>query len=130
MARNDGIDRTVARNRDLKKSDTIKGAQAHNERQKVISTWGQKPDSTKFYADAYEAAVKIVGGEQFILSAVMHADAAQARVQKIVPKVKNLEEQARKYAYDEEERLPQPDVLETARGGTAKAAAQTRPQES
>ena len=135
MARNDGIDRTVARNRDLKKSDTIKGAQAHNERQKeiysnpdivpertpfnihfkeptgsyedmfkeleqqkVISTWGQKPDSTKFcelifdvnsayfynnggyefakqfYADAYEAAVKIVGGEQFILSAVMHAD--------------------------------------------------------
>ena len=135
MARNDGIDRTVARNRDLKKSDTIKGAQTHNERQKesysnpdivpertpfnvhfkeptgsyeemfkeleqqkVISTWGQKPDSTKFcelvfdvnsayfynnggyefakqfYADAYEAAVKIVGGEQFILSAVMHAD--------------------------------------------------------
>ena len=135
MARNDGIDRTVARNRDLKKSDTIKGAQVHNERQKeiysnpdivpertpfnvhfkeptgsyedmfkeleqqkVISTWGQKPDSTKFcelifdvnsayfynnggyeyakqfYADAYEAAVKIVGGEQFILSAVMHAD--------------------------------------------------------
>ena len=135
MARNDGIDRTVARNRDLKKSDTIKGAQAHNERQKeiysnpdivpertpfnvhfkeptgsyedmfkeleqqkVISIWGQKPDSTKFcelifdvnsayrsnnggyefakrfYADAYEAAVKIVGGEQFILSAVMHAD--------------------------------------------------------
>ena len=68
------------------------------EQQKVISTWGQKPDSTKFcelifdvnsayfynnggyefakqfYADAYEAAVKIVGGEQFILSAVMHAD--------------------------------------------------------
>ena len=135
MARNDGIDRTVARNRDLKKADTIKGAQAHNERQKesysnpdivpertpfnvhfkeptgsyeemfqeleaqkVISTWGQKPDSTKFcelvfdvnsayffnhggyefakqfYADVYEAAVKIVGGEQYILSAVMHAD--------------------------------------------------------
>ena len=68
------------------------------EQQKIISTWGQKPDSTKicelvfdvnsayfynhggydfakqFYADAYEAAVKIVGGEQFILSAVMHAD--------------------------------------------------------
>ena len=43
------------------------------------------------------------------------ADAAQARVQEIVPKVKNLEEQARKYAYDEEERLPQPDVLETAK---------------
>lgn len=135
MARNDGVDRTVARNRDLKKSTAIEGAQAHNERQKeiysnpdivpertpfnvhfkeptgsyeemfteleqqkVISTWGQKPDSTRFcelvfdvnsayfynhggyefakqfYADAYEAAVKIVGGKQFILSAVMHAD--------------------------------------------------------
>ena len=28
----------------------------------------------KFYADAYKAAVSIVGGEQYILSAVMHAD--------------------------------------------------------
>jgi hypothetical protein len=28
----------------------------------------------QFYADAYMAAVKIVGGEQYILSAVMHAD--------------------------------------------------------
>ena len=28
----------------------------------------------KFYSDAYQAAVKIVGGEQYILSAVMHAD--------------------------------------------------------
>ena len=28
----------------------------------------------KFYADAYQAAIKIVGGEQYILSAVMHAD--------------------------------------------------------
>ena len=135
MARNDGVDRTVARNRDLKKSSDIKGAQTHNERQresysnpdivpertpfnvhfkeptgsyedmfaeleqkKVISTWGQKPDSTKFcelvfdvnsayffnhggyefakrfYADAYDAAVKIIGGEEYILSAVMHAD--------------------------------------------------------
>ena len=135
MARNDGVDRTVARNRDLKKSSTLESAQAHNERQKeaysnpdivpertplnihfkeptgsyedmfaelvekkVISVWGLKPESTRlcelvfdinsayfynrggyefarqFYADAYEAAVKIVGGEQYILSAVMHAD--------------------------------------------------------
>ena len=135
MARNDGVNRTVARNRNLNTSSNIQGAEAHNERkkdsysnpdivpertpfnihfktptgsyedmfaeleqQKVISTWGQKPDSTKFcelvfdvnsayffnhggyefakqfYADAYDAAVKIVGGEQFILSAVMHAD--------------------------------------------------------
>ena len=28
----------------------------------------------RFYADAYQAAVEIVGGEQYILSAVMHAD--------------------------------------------------------
>ena len=28
----------------------------------------------QFYADAYKAAVEIVGGEQFVLSAVMHAD--------------------------------------------------------
>ena len=28
----------------------------------------------QFYTDAYKAAVEIVGGEQYILSAVMHAD--------------------------------------------------------
>ena len=28
----------------------------------------------EFYAEAYKAAVEIVGGEQYILSAVMHAD--------------------------------------------------------
>lgn len=28
----------------------------------------------QFYADAYKSAIEIVGGEQFILSAVMHAD--------------------------------------------------------
>ncbi|WP_370758294.1 plasmid recombination protein [Agathobaculum sp.] len=28
----------------------------------------------QFYADAYKAAIKIMGGEQYILSAVMHAD--------------------------------------------------------
>ena len=64
----------------------------------TISTRGMKPDAThycelvfdvnsayfdnhggyefakQFYADAYKAAVQIVGGEQYILSAVMHAD--------------------------------------------------------
>ena len=64
----------------------------------VISTRGLKPDAVKygelvfdvnsayfynhggyefakqFYADAYKAAAEIVGGEQYILSAVMHAD--------------------------------------------------------
>ncbi len=133
MARNDGSNRTFARNRDLK-GNSIDNAQRHNERENesytnpdivpeesyrnvhfkqptgnytgmfdqmvqdgVISTRGLKSDAThfcelifdvnsayfynhggyefakKFYADAYQAAVKIVGGEQYILSAVMRA---------------------------------------------------------
>ena len=68
------------------------------EEEKVISTRGLKSDATKFcelvfdvnsayfynhggydyarqfYEEAYRAAVEIVGGEQYILSAVMHAD--------------------------------------------------------
>ena len=135
MARNDGIDRTVARNQDLPTPDDVAKIQEHNEREKdsysnqdivpertsmnvhfkaptddyvkmfeqmeqdgVISTRGLKPDAVKygelvfdvnsayfynhggyefakqFYADAYKAAVEIVGGEQYILSAMMHAD--------------------------------------------------------
>ena len=134
MARNDGIDRTVARNVNLTASK-IANAQRHNEREKesytnpdivserlsynvhfktptgsyaemfeqmkadgVISTRGLKEDANlygelifdvnsayfynhggyefakQFYTDAYEAAVEIVGGEQYILSDVMHAD--------------------------------------------------------
>ena len=134
MARNDGINRTVARNVNLTASK-IANAQRHNEREKesytnpdivperisynvhfktptgsytemfeqmksdgVISTRGLKDDANlygelvfdvnsayfynhggyefakQFYADAYKAAVDIVGGEQYILSAVMHAD--------------------------------------------------------
>ena len=135
MARNDGIDRTVARNQDLETPADVAKVQEHNEREKdsysnqdivpertslnvhfkaptddyvkmfeqmehdnVISTRGLKPDAVKygelvfdvnsayfynhggyefakqFYTDAYKAAVEIVGGEQYILSAVMHAD--------------------------------------------------------
>ena len=135
MARNDGIDRTFARNQDLPTLDDVAKIQEHNEREKdsysnqdidttqthrnvhfkkptdsyaamfdqmiadgVISTRGLKADAVKygellfdvnsayfhnhggyeyakqFYADAYKAAVEIVGGEQYILSAVMHAD--------------------------------------------------------
>ena len=135
MARNDGIDRTLARNQDLETPDDVTKVQEHNEREKdrysnvdivpertalnvhfksptgdyvkmfeqmeqdkIISTRGLKPDAVKygelvfdvnstyfynhggyefakqFYADAYKAAIKIVGGEQYILSAVMHAD--------------------------------------------------------
>ncbi len=134
MPRNDGIDRTLARNRDLSGA-AVGNAQAHNEREKeiysnpdivleqtfrnvhfkqptgsyaemfdqlkkdgVISTRGLKEDAVtycellfdvnsayfynhggyeyakQFYAEAYKAAVEIVGGEQYILSAVMHAD--------------------------------------------------------
>lgn len=134
MARNDGIDRTSARNVNLTAAK-IENAQRHNEREKesytnpdiipehtpdnihfkkptagyaemfaqmekdgVISTRGLKSDANlygelifdvnsayfynhggyefakRFYADAYKAAIKIVGGEQYILSAVMHAD--------------------------------------------------------
>lgn len=134
MERNDGIDRTVARNANLTASK-IANAQRHNEREKesytnpdivperlshnvhfkaptgsyaemfeqmkaegVISTRGMKDDAKlygelvfdvnsayfynhggyefakQFYSDAYKAAIEIVGGEQYILSAVMHAD--------------------------------------------------------
>ena len=135
MARNDGIDRTVARNQDIKTATDVAKIQGHNEREKnsysnqdvvperthlnvhfkaptagylemfeqmerdnVISTRGLKENAVKFcelvfdvnsayfcnhggyefakqfFADAYKAAVEIVGGEQYILSAVMHAD--------------------------------------------------------
>ena len=134
MARNDGIDRTSARNVNLTAAK-IGNAQRHNEREKesytnpdiipehtpqnihfkkptagyaemfaqmekdgVISTRGLKSDANlygklifdvnsayfynhggyefakRFYEDAYRAAIEIVGGEQYILSAVMHAD--------------------------------------------------------
>ena len=137
MARNDGIDRTSARNVNLTAAK-IGNAQRHNEREKesytnpdimpertpqnihfkkptagyaemfaqmekdgVISTRGLKTDANlygelifdvnsayfynhgnhggyefakQFYEDAYRAAIEIVGGEQYILSAVMHAD--------------------------------------------------------
>ena len=134
MARNDGIDRTSARNVNLTAAK-IGNAQRHNEREKesytnpdiipertpqnihfkkptagyaemfaqmekdgVISTRGLKTDANlygelifdvnsayfynhggyefakRFYEDAYKAAIEIVGGEEYILSAVMHAD--------------------------------------------------------
>ena len=143
MARNDGIDRTVARNQDLETPADVAKVQEHNEREKdsysnqdivpertslnihfkapaddyvkmfeqmeqdgVISTRGLKPDAVKygelifdvnsayfynhggyefakqFYADAYKAAVEIVGGEQYILSAVMHADSSSSRAER------------------------------------------------
>ena len=134
MARNDGVDRTFARNRNLKETN-IAHTEEHNEREmsvyrnpdivaernfmnvhykkpiakyeemfkqletdKVISTRGLKQDADhygelifdvnsayfhnhggyefakQFYLDAYHAAIDIVGGKEYILSAVMHAD--------------------------------------------------------
>ena len=79
-------------------TDDYVGMFSKMEEEKVISTRGLKPDATKFcelvfdvnsayfynhggydyarqfYEEAYRAAVEIVGGEQYILSAVMHAD--------------------------------------------------------
>ena len=79
-------------------SDDYEKMFAQMEADKVISTRGLKDDANlygelifdvnsayfhnhggyefakQFYADAYRAAVEIVGGEQYILSAVMHAD--------------------------------------------------------
>ena len=103
MARNDGVDRTSVRNLAVS-DKAVGNTQQHNEREKdsyrnpdiipqraawnvhfkkptasytdlfaqleasgAISTRGLKPDAT-------HAAVQIVGGEQYILSAVMHAD--------------------------------------------------------
>ena len=124
MARNDGIDRTVARHQDIETADDLAKVQEHNEREKdsysnqdivpersslnihfkeptagyeemftqmeqdkVISTRGLKADAVKygelvfdvnsayfynhggyvfakqFYADAYKAAVEVVGGD-------------------------------------------------------------------
>ena len=140
MARNDGIDRTSARNQCLTEKDIGK-IEGHNERENQsytnpdidpsrshlnvhfktptgsyaemfaqmeadgqISTRGLKPDAyhygemvfdvntayfhnnggyeyaKQFFAEAYQAAVKIVGGEQYILSAVMHADERNPRM--------------------------------------------------
>ncbi len=40
MARNDGIDRTLARNQDLETPDDVTKVQEHNEREKtVIPMW-------------------------------------------------------------------------------------------
>ncbi len=139
MARNDGIDRTVARNQDLETPADVAKVQEHNEREKdsysnqdivpertslnvhfkaptddyvktfeqmeqdgVISTRGLKPDAVKygelvfdvnsayfynhggyefakqFYADAYKAAVEIVGGEQYGVSGLNAALGALA----------------------------------------------------
>ena len=75
MARGDGIDRTNARNMRLTAAK-IGNTQQHNEREKdsYFYNHGGYDFAKQFYTEAYKAAIKIVGGEQYILSAVMHAD--------------------------------------------------------
>ena len=91
-------ERTAMNVRYKQPTDSYARMFAAMEQEGVISTRGLKDDAKKygelifdvntayfdnnggyefarqFYADAYRAAVKIVGGEQYILSAVMHAD--------------------------------------------------------
>ena len=101
MARGDGIDRTSARNMRLTTQKLKNSYLEQFERMEadgIISTRGLKEDAFRygelvfdvnsayffnrggyefakeFYEAAYQAAIKIVGGEQYILSAVMHAD--------------------------------------------------------
>ncbi len=50
------------------------------------------------------------------------ADKAQARVDKLVPKMEQIEDLARKYTNDADQVLPQPDVLESAKSYREKKA--------
>ena len=42
MARNDGIDRTLARNQDLETSDDVAKVQEHNERKRLLFQCGHR----------------------------------------------------------------------------------------
>ena len=50
------------------------------------------------------------------------ADKAQARVDKLVPKMERIEDLARKYTNDADQALPPPDVLESAKSYREKKA--------
>lgn len=57
------------------KADAIKfGELIFDVNSSYFETHGGYDFAKKFYADAYKSAVKIVGGEEYIISAVMHAD--------------------------------------------------------
>ena len=57
------------------KADAVKyGEQLFDVNSAYFDNHGGYEFAKQFYADAYKAAVEIVGGEQYILSAVMHAD--------------------------------------------------------
>jgi hypothetical protein len=64
----------VISTRGLKKDANLYGELIFDVNSAYFHNHGGYEFAKQFYADAYKAAVEIVGGEQYILSAVMHAD--------------------------------------------------------
>lgn len=64
----------VISTRDLKDDANLYGELIFDVNSAYFHNHGGYEFAKQFYTDAYKAAVKIVGGEQYILSAVMHAD--------------------------------------------------------
>ena len=64
----------VISTRGLKDDANLYGELAFDVNSAYFYNHGGYEFAKQFYADAYKAAVDIVGGEQYILSAVMHAD--------------------------------------------------------
>ena len=60
--------------RGLKKDANLFGEMVFDVNSAYFHNHGGYEYAKEFYTEAYKAAVKIVGGEQYILSAVMHAD--------------------------------------------------------
>ena len=68
------IDEKVISTRGLKDDAKLFGELIFDVNSAYFYNHGGYEFAKKFYEDAYRAAVEIVGGEQYILSAVMHAD--------------------------------------------------------
>ena len=66
-------DKTIS-TRGLKEDATLYGELIFDVNSAYFFNHGDYEFAKQFYKDAYEAAKEIVGGEQYILSAVMHAD--------------------------------------------------------
>lgn len=68
------VDEKVISTRGLKDDAKLYGELIFDVNSAYFYNHGGYEYAKKFYEDAYRAAVEIVGGEQYILSAVMHAD--------------------------------------------------------
>ena len=66
-------DKTIS-TRGLKEDANLYGELIFDVNSAYFFNHGGYEFAKQFYKDAYEAAIEIVGGEQYILSAVMHAD--------------------------------------------------------